>query len=161
MSANYKDIRQIAMGDQPHEAIANLLIQQNSTSQNLASVLRAAHDRILHLASTAVVATNDSEAETLRRQLADAEARIQQFSGELTAALAQVTEEREAKNALQGEVNRLNAELQHIRDNYDLEEDEEGGEGAPESEEEGELRPEDRENELDHSEGEEGDASKS
>lgn len=117
---NYGDIRHLAMGDLSHEAVANLLVQQNASSPNLHSVLRAGHDRILHLASTATVATNDSEIETLRRQLADANARVEQFSGELTAALSNVAVEKERADTLQGQVNQLSADLQHIRDNYDL-----------------------------------------
>lgn len=120
---NYTDLRLLALGDLSHEEVAKKVLQLNSTSPELGSVVRGAHDRILHLSQTAVVANNDAELETLRRQLQDAEARTQQFSTELTAALSKVEEETSAKNALQGEVNRLNSELQHIRDNYDLSEE--------------------------------------
>jgi chromosome segregation ATPase len=123
------------MGDVPHEELANKLLQLNATSPELSSVLRGAHDRILHLATTATVATNSAEVETLQRQLEDANARIDQFSTDLTSALMTSANEKDRADGLQGQVNELNAELQRIRDTYDLDDaeeaesgDEEGGE---------------------------------
>lgn len=131
---NYGDLRHLAMGHLSHEEIANKLLQMNATNPELTSVLRGGHDRIQHFLSTAVVATNDSEIETLRRQLTDAEARNQQFSIELTSALSNVAVEKERANGLQGEVNRLSGELQHIRDTYDLSDEEDDGEDGIEEE---------------------------
>ena len=49
MSKDYSNTRALAMGDVSNLDLANLCLHQTATSTDLASVLRAAHDRILHL----------------------------------------------------------------------------------------------------------------
>lgn len=139
MSGNkkYSDLRLLALGALTHEEVANKLLQLNASSPDLRSIASGAHDRIMYLAQLTNAEGNAEELETLRRQLQDAETRITQFSSELTEALSKVEEETAAKNSLQGQVNTLNAELTHIRDNYDLPGDEDGEDDDEDGVEEG------------------------
>lgn len=137
---NYSDLRLLALGAFTHEEVANKLLQLNATSTDLRTIASGAHDRIMHLAQLTNAEGNAEEFETLRRQLQDAETRIAQFSAELTEALSKVEDETSAKNSLQGQVNVLTAELNHIRATYDLpdedgeDEDEDGVEEGTDSE---------------------------
>lgn len=81
---DYSNLNHLALGHIPHEELANKLLQQTRSTEELLSVCRAGHDRILHLVQVGGVSQPQVDEEAyhesvriLRVRAEEAEARAQ------------------------------------------------------------------------------------
>lgn len=170
-SKDYSNYNHLALAHVPDIELANKCLQQNRSSEELISILRAAHDRIMH---RAVVSTNNkstssftealtdaqradfgkdtaefklqceireltkqleasqAEAAALKNNLQNAEVMIGNLNAQLNSAnteldkcKSELTQAYLATNIAQAESSELRAQLQHIAENYEIDESDE------------------------------------